>query len=78
MGPVPKSLRAVANLKRLCEESLDGHCDVQVIDLTEHPSLARSEDIIATPTLIRYSPKPLRRVIGDLSDTERVLARLWS
>ena len=75
-GQSPRSLRAFANLKELCEEHLAGRYEIEVIDLVEHPSLARSDDILAIPTLVRRSPAPLRKIIGDLSDSERVLAGL--
>jgi circadian clock protein KaiB len=75
-GQSPKSLRAIANLKTLCEEHLPGHHDIEVIDLVEHPGLARSDDILAIPTLVRRLPEPLRKIIGDLSNTERVLVGL--
>ena len=72
----PKSLRAQANLRTLCEEHLAGRYEIEIIDLVEDPSLARSDDILAIPTLIRRLPEPLRRIIGDLSNTERVLVGL--
>jgi circadian clock protein KaiB len=75
-GQSPKSLRAFANLKRLCDEHLAGRYDIEVIDLVEHPELARSDDILAIPTLVRRLPSPLRKIIGDLSNTERVLVGL--
>jgi len=75
-GQSPKSLRAFANLKQLCEEHLSGRYEIEIIDLVEHPSLARSDDILAIPTLVRRLPAPLRKIIGDLSDTERVLVGL--
>jgi circadian clock protein KaiB len=75
-GQSPKSLRAFANLKDLCEEHLAGRYAIEVIDLIEYPSLARSDDILAIPTLVRRLPAPLRKIIGDLSDTERVLVGL--
>ena len=75
-GQSPKSLRAFANLKQLCDEHLPGHYEIEVIDLIEHPELARSDDILAIPTLVRRLPAPLRKIIGDLSDTERVLVGL--
>jgi circadian clock protein KaiB len=75
-GQSPKSLRAFANLKTLCEEHLAGHYELEVIDLVEHPALARSDDILAIPTLVRRLPAPLRKIIGDLSNTERVLVGL--
>jgi circadian clock protein KaiB len=75
-GQSPKSLNAVANLKKLCEEHLAGRYEIEIIDLIEHPTLAKSDDILALPTLVRRFPEPLRRIIGDLSDTERVLVSL--
>jgi circadian clock protein KaiB len=75
-GQSPRSLRAIANLKRLCEEHLAGRYDIEVIDLVERPGLARGDDIVAIPTLVRLIPMPLRKIIGDLSDTERVLIGL--
>jgi circadian clock protein KaiB len=72
----PKSLRALTNLKTLCEEHLAGRYEIEVIDLVEQPSLARTDDILAIPTLVRRLPGPLRKVIGDLSNTERVLVGL--
>jgi circadian clock protein KaiB len=75
-GQSPKSLRAFANLARLCEEHLSGRYEIEVIDLVESPELARSDDILAIPTLVRRLPEPLRKIIGDLSNTERVLVGL--
>jgi circadian clock protein KaiB len=75
-GQSPKSLHAIANLKNLCEEHLAGRYEIEIIDLVEHPSLARGDDILAIPTLVRRLPPPLRKVIGDLSNTERVIAGL--
>jgi len=75
-GQSPKSLNAFANLKALCEEHLAGRYEIDVVDLVEHPSLARSDDILAIPTLVRRMPEPLRKIIGDLSNTERVLVGL--
>jgi circadian clock protein KaiB len=75
-GTTPQSMRAIANIKRLCEEHLKGHYELEVIDLYQQPQLAQGEQIIATPTLIKMLPPPLRRIIGDLSNTERVLAGL--
>jgi len=75
-GQSPKSLRAFVNLTELCEEHLPGRHEIEVIDLIEHPGLARSDDILAIPTLVRRLPAPLRKIIGDLSDTERVLVGL--
>jgi circadian clock protein KaiB len=75
-GTSPKSLYALANLKKLCEEHLAGHYAIEIIDLVEQPSLARADDILAVPTLVRRLPEPLRKIIGDLSNTERVLVGL--
>jgi circadian clock protein KaiB len=75
-GQSPKSLHALANLESLCEEYLTGHYEIEVIDLAANPSLARSDDILAIPTLVRRLPAPLRKIIGDLSNTERVLVGL--
>jgi circadian clock protein KaiB len=69
-------LKALANLKALCEEHLAGRHEIEIIDLVDQPKLARSDDILAIPTLVRRVPAPLRKVIGDLSDTERVLVGL--
>ena len=75
-GLTPKSIRAFANLKVLCEERLKGCYRIEVIDLSKHPQLARGDQIVATPTLVRELPKPIRKVIGDLSNTVRVLVGL--
>jgi circadian clock protein KaiB len=75
-GQSPKSLRAFTNLKDLCDEHLAGHYEIEVIDLVEQPALARADDILAIPTLVRRLPAPLRKIIGDLSNTERVLVGL--
>jgi circadian clock protein KaiB len=75
-GQSPKSLHAFANLKTLCEEHLPGRYAIEIIDLVEHPALARNDDILAIPTLVRRHPPPPRRIIGDLSNTERVLVGL--
>jgi circadian clock protein KaiB len=75
-GQSPKSLRAFSNLKSLCEEHLAGRHEIEIVDLVEHPSRASSDDIIAIPTLVRRLPTPLRKVIGDLSNAERVLVGL--
>ncbi len=72
----PKSLRALANLQTLCEEHLAGRYEIEIIDLVKNPELARSDDILAIPTLVRRLPEPLRKVIGDLSNAERVLVGL--
>ena len=75
-GSTPNSERAIANLQRLYEEQLDVKYEVVVIDVLEQPQLAEDEKILATPTLIKALPPPLRRVIGDLSNTEKVLLGL--
>jgi circadian clock protein KaiB len=75
-GESEKSLAAFANLKQLCETHLAGHYEIEVVDLIENPRLARGDEIIAIPTLVRRLPGPLRKIIGDLSDTERVLVGL--
>jgi circadian clock protein KaiB len=75
-GQSPKSLSAIANLKLLCEEHLPGSYEIEVVDLVKQPSLARSDEILAIPTLVRRLPAPLRKIIGDLSNTERVLVAL--
>ena len=72
----PNSMRAIANIQVICEENLQGRYELAVIDLYQQPKLAQGEQIIAVPTLIRTLPEPLRRIIGDLSDTERVLVGL--
>ena len=75
-GQTPKSITAFTNLKRICEEHLPGRYRIQVIDLTTAPHLAQDDQIVALPTLIRQLPVPVRRVIGDLSNAERVLIGL--
>jgi circadian clock protein KaiB len=75
-GTTPQSMRAVANIRRICEEHLQDRYELEVIDLSERPSLAEGEQIIATPTLIKKLPPPLRRFIGDLSQTDRILLGL--
>ena len=75
-GQTPKSIRAFANLKVLCEEHLKGRYRIEVIDLMENPQLARGDQIVAVPTLIRKLPQPVRKIIGDLSDSMRVLVGL--
>ncbi|MDV2482642.1 circadian clock protein KaiB [Methanoculleus sp. Wushi-C6] len=75
-GQTPKSLAAFANLKKFCEEHLAGRYRIEVIDLVEHPQLARGDQIFAVPTLVRKLPEPLRKIIGDLSNTEKVLVGL--
>ena len=75
-GQTPKSITAIANLKRLCETHLSGRYSIEIVDLIKNPSLAQRDQIIAVPTLIRDFPEPIRRIIGDLSNTERVLMGL--
>src|SRR3990172_6446892 len=70
-GQTPKSIRAFANLKVLCEEHLKGRYQIEVIDLMENPQLARGDQIVAVPTLVRNLPQPVRKIIGDLSDSVR-------
>ena len=72
-GQTPRSLAAISNLHRICDEHLGGNCQVEVVDLLERPQLAEGDQIIAIPTLVRRLPLPMRKVIGDLSDTERTL-----
>jgi circadian clock protein KaiB len=75
-GQSPKSLAALANLKRVCDEHLSGRYSIEVIDLLKNPRLAKDDEIIAIPTLVRKLPQPLRKLVGDLSDTERTLVGL--
>ena len=75
-GETPKSVRALANLKALCEARLKGRYQIEVIDLLEQPHMARGDQIVATPTLVIKLPKPVRQIIGDLSNTDRVLVGL--
>jgi circadian clock protein KaiB len=75
-GQTPKSVTAIANLRRICEEHVAGRYTIEVIDLIERPQLARDDQIFAIPTLVRQIPIPMRKIIGDLSDTERVLVGL--
>ena len=75
-GQTPKSVRAVENLRRVCDEHLSGRYRVEVIDLLVNPALARGDEIIAVPTLVRKLPEPIRKISGDLSDTHRVLVGL--
>lgn len=72
-GSTPQSLRAIKNLQKLCEENLKGRYTLEIINLYEHPELAKTEQIIAAPTLVKKLPLPLRRIIGDMSDVEKVL-----
>ena len=75
-GQTPKSVSALANLKKFCEEHLAGQYRIEVVDLVANPQLARSDQILAIPTLVRRLPQPIRKIIGDLSNSERVLVGL--
>jgi circadian clock protein KaiB len=75
-GVTPRSVNAIANIKRICEEHLAGRYQLEVIDLYQQPQLAKGEQIVAAPTVIKQLPLPLRRIIGDMSNTERVLVGL--
>lgn len=75
-GQTPKSIAALANLRRICDEHMKGQYEVEVIDLMESPHLAQKDQIVAIPTLVRQLPEPLKRIIGDLSNTQRVLVGL--
>lgn len=75
-GMTPQSVRAITNIKKTCEERLQGRYELEVVDLYQKPELAKGEQIIAAPTLIKKLPLPLRRIIGDMSKTERVLVGL--
>lgn len=75
-GQTPKSVSAFANLKKICEEHLQGRYELEIIDLIENPGLARGDQILAVPTLVRRLPKPIKKIIGDLSNRERVLVGL--
>ena len=78
-GSTPRSIRAIANMRKICEENLHSRYDLEVIDVYENPDATRELQIVATPTLVKILPEPLRRIIGDLSDKERVLAGLnWT
>ena len=75
-GQTPKSVTALTNLKRYCEEHLQGKYKIEIIDLLKNPQLAEGDQILAIPTLVRKVPLPVRKIIGDLSDTEKVLVGL--
>jgi circadian clock protein KaiB len=75
-GSTPQSAKAIANLKKICEDHLKGRYDLEVIDIYQQPTLAEGEQIIAAPTLVKKLPPPLRRFIGDMSQTERILLGL--
>jgi circadian clock protein KaiB len=75
-GKTPKSVTALANLKKLCEAHLAGRYTLEVVDLVEHPELAKADQIVAIPTLVRQLPPPLKKIIGDLSNKDRVIVGL--
>ena len=75
-GQTPKAIRAFANLRKICDEHLAGRYRIEVIDLLEDPQLGRGDQILALPTLVRRLPEPIKKIIGDLSNTERVLVGL--
>ena len=75
-GMTPKSTRAIQSIKKICDEELRGRCDLEVIDIYQRPVLAEGDQIIATPTLVKKIPLPLRKFIGDLSETERIILGL--
>jgi len=75
-GTTPRSMRAISNIRKICEDHLEGRYDLEVVDISQHPTLAEGEQIIAAPTLIKKLPLPLRRFIGDLSQTDRILLGL--
>jgi len=75
-GQSPKSITAFANLKNICKEHLEGKCSIEVIDLLVNPQLAKGDQILAVPTLVRKLPEPIKKIIGDLSNTDRVLVGL--
>jgi len=72
-GTTPRSIRAIANLRKICDEHLPGRYDLEVIDLYQQPHLAAGDQVVAAPTLIKLSPAPLKRMIGDMSNTTQVL-----
>jgi len=75
-GQTAKSVAALANLKKICDEHLEGKYHIEIIDLLKQPQLARGDQIVAVPTLVRKLPEPIRKIIGDLSNTEKVLVGL--
>jgi circadian clock protein KaiB len=75
-GATPRAQNAIANLRRICDEQLGGEYELEIIDVLERPDLAETDKVLATPTLIKQLPPPLRRVIGDLSDRDKVLLGL--
>jgi circadian clock protein KaiB len=75
-GMTPRSLRAIENARRLCEEYLKDRCEIEIIDIYQQPELAKGSQVVAAPTLVKHLPPPLQRFIGDLSDPEPILVRL--
>jgi circadian clock protein KaiB len=75
-GKTPRAIRAFQNLERICKEHLAGRYRIEIVDLLEKPALAKGDQIVAVPTLVRHLPEPVRKIIGDLSNTERVLVGL--
>ena len=75
-GSTPRSTRAIENMRRICDQNLKGRYDLEVIDVYQNPEATKDLQIVATPTLVKILPEPLRRIIGDLSDNDRVLAGL--
>ena len=75
-GQTPRSITALTNLKKICEEHLEGRYEIEIVDLLEKPQLARGDQILAIPTLVRRLPAPVKKIIGDLSNAERVLVGL--
>jgi circadian clock protein KaiB len=75
-GQTPKSVLALRNLRQICEEHLQGRYEIEMIDLLQNPQLARGDQILAVPTLVRRLPEPIKKIIGDLSNTDRVLVGL--
>ena len=76
IGSTTRSARVIHNIRKICEEHLEGRYDLEIVDIAQHPTLAKGEQIIAAPTLIKKFPLPLRRFIGDMSHTERILLGL--
>lgn len=75
-GTTPKSVKAISSIKKICEKHLNGRYELEVIDIYQKPQMAKEDQVVALPTLIRKLPSPLRRIIGDLSDTEKVMVGL--
>jgi circadian clock protein KaiB len=75
-GQTPKSVLALTNLKQICEDHLEGRYQIEIVDLLENPQLARGDQILAVPTLVRRLPEPIKKIIGDLSNKQRVLVGL--